>query len=262
MVARTYRVPRWVAAKEALLEQISNGEWPPGERLPAEPQLAVILGVSRSTLREALRSLTEDGYIERKPGAGTRVASRRLLHNSLDNNRGVADIIRAMGMVPGTSRLEFRLAEAPDDVAQDLHLGDQRRVAVIERVRTADGSPVVFSTHYYPPPPSWDEGAMLAGFDGESLYTLLENRTGVRIQHAAAAIAPAQADRALAERLATREGALLLHFRQIDFDSRGRPVILSSEYYRADAFEFTIFRRGPRAPGPPLRGPATPPRPA
>ncbi len=262
MVTRTPRVPRWVAAKNALLEHIGSGEWTVGERLPAEPELAVVLGVSRATLREALRSLTEDGYIERRPGAGTRVSSRRVLHNSLDNNRGVADIIRSMGMVPGTSRLEFHMAEAPDDVAQELNLADHRRVAVIERVRTADGRPVVFSTHYYPPPASWDEGAMLAGFDGESIYTLLENRAGVRIKHATAVITPAQADSTLAERLGTDEGALLLHFRQVDFEMGGRPVILSSEYYRADAFEFTIFRRGPRAPGPAVSVPATPPRPA
>jgi GntR family transcriptional regulator len=264
MVARTMpRVPRWVAVKVALLERISNGEWPPGRRLPAEPELAVVLGVSRATLREALRSLTEDGYIERKPGAGTRVARRAVLPNSLDNNMGVADVIRSMGMVPGTSRLEFHMANAPDDVARELALGEHRRIAVIERVRTADGNPVVFSTHYYPPPESWDEGAMLAGFDGESIYTLLENRAGVRIQYATAAIAPAQADSALAERLATREGALLMHFRQTDFDMRGRPVILSSEYYRGDAFAFTIFRRGPRSGGgAPLKVPATPRHPA
>jgi GntR family transcriptional regulator len=246
MVSQTSRRPRWVVAKNALLTRIDSGEWPPGQRLPAEPELAVLLGVSRATLREALRSLAQDGYIERRPGAGTKVASRSVLPASLDNNIGVADIIRSMGMVPGTSSLDFHLAEAPDDVARDLALGDQRRVAVIERVRTADGNPVVFSRHFYPALASWDQGAMLAGFDGQSLYTILEERAGIRIQHATAAIEPAQADSMLAKRLATTRGALLMHFRQIDFDNRQRPVILSSEFYRSDAFKFTIFRRGPR----------------
>jgi GntR family transcriptional regulator len=233
--------------KIALLERISSGEWPAGERLPAEPELAAVLGVSRATLREALRSLTGEGYIQRKPGAGTRVAGRGALPASLDNNCSVADVIRAMGMLPGTGSLEFRMAEAPDDVAAELGLGERRRVAVIERVRTADGKPVVFSTHYYPPEASWEDGRMLAGFDGESLYTLLEQRAGIQIQYATATIRPAQADCELAARLATSEGALLMHFRQVDFDLRGRAVILSSEYYLSDAFEFTIFRRGPKS---------------
>lgn len=246
MVSRIYRVARWMETRNSLLSRIDNGEWPVGQRLPTEPELAVMLGVSRATLREAMRSLTEDGYIERKPGAGTRVAHRAVLPTSLDNNVGVADIIRSMGMVPATSSLEFHMADAPDDVAYDLSLGEVRRVAVIERVRTANGNPVVFSRHYFPPQPGWDEGAMLAGFDAESLYTLLETRAGIRIQSAAATIQPAQADSVLASRLATGEGALLLHFRQVDFDITGRPVILSSEYYRSDAFEFKVYRRGPR----------------
>jgi GntR family transcriptional regulator len=246
MAAPVSRLPRWMAAKNALLTRLDNGVWPPGVQLPPEPALAIELGVSRATLREALRALSEDGYIERKPGVGTRVADKPVLRTSLDNNIGVSDIIRSMGMVPGTRSLEFRLADAPDDVARDLGLGDQRQVAVIERVRTADGNPVIFSRHFYPPHDSWDEGAMLAGFDSQSLYTLLEDRAGITIQYATATISPAIADESLANRLATASGTLLMHFRQIDFDTRRRPVILSSEYYRADAFEFTIFRRGPR----------------
>jgi GntR family transcriptional regulator len=246
MVSRTPNVPRRIEARNALLKNIDNGKWPAGERLPPEPELAVALGVSRATLREAMRSLTEDGYIERKPGAGTRVVYRSVLPTSLDNNVGVADIIRSMGMIPGTSSLEFHMADAPDDVAHDLSLGDRRRVAVIERVRTANGNPVVFSTHYFPPQAGWDEGAMLAGFDAESLYTLLETRAGIKIQYATATIEPARADSVLAKRLAISEEALLMHFRQVDYVTNGRPVIFSSEYYRSEAFEFRIYRRGPR----------------
>jgi GntR family transcriptional regulator len=250
MATRTAHLPRWVLAKNALLTRMHSGEWAPGERLPAEPELAVEVGVSRATLREALRSLTEDGYIDRRPGAGTRMMPRTVVRTSLDNNVGVADIIRSMGMVPGTKSLEFQLAEAPDDVARDLELGELRRVAVIERVRTADGNPVVFSRHFYPPNASWNEGAMLAGFDSESLYTILQTRAGTAIQYAVATIRPALADRAVAARLETTTGALLMHFRQIDFDQDRKPVILSSEYYRSEAFEFTIFRRGPQRANP------------
>jgi GntR family transcriptional regulator len=247
MTAPTTRPPRWVAVRNALLARFENGDWPPGVQLPPEPELATELGVSRATLREALRSLSEDGYIDRKPGAGTRAAQKPVVTTSLDNNIGVADLIRSMGMVPGTSSLRFRLAEAPEDVARDLELGDQRQVAIIERVRTADGNPVIYSRHFYPPGDHWDEGAMLEGFDSQSLYTLLEARAGIKIQYATATVSPAIADFVLARRLATSTGTLLMHFWQIDFDVDRRPVILSSEYYRADAFEFTILRRGPRS---------------
>jgi GntR family transcriptional regulator len=247
MTVPASRPPRWVAARNALLIRFEKGEWPPGVQLPPEPQLAIELGVSRATLREALRSLSEDGYIDRRPGTGTRSAYRHVVPTSLDNNIGVADLIRSMGMVPGTSMLRFRLGEAPDEVARDLELGDERQVAIIERVRTADGNPVIYSRHFYPPGDNWDEGAMLAGLDSQSLYTVLEARAGISIHYATATISPAIADSLIARRLRSDEGILLLHFWQVDFDRDRRPVILSDEYYRADAFEFTVLRRGPRS---------------
>ena len=54
-----------------LLGRIERGEWRPGQRLPTEASLAQLLGVSRTTLREALRGLEEDGFLRRTRGAGT-----------------------------------------------------------------------------------------------------------------------------------------------------------------------------------------------
>jgi GntR family transcriptional regulator len=246
MSAPAARLPRWMAVRNALVTRFEKGEWPPGVQLPPEPELATELGVSRATLREALRSLSEDGYIVRKPGAGTRSAHRRV-PTSLDKNVGVAELIRSMGMVPGTSSLRFRLAEAPEDVARDLELGDQRQVAIIERVRTANGSPVIYSRHFYPLGDSCDERTLLDGSDSQSPYTFLEARAGIRMQYAKATISPAIADFNLARRLATSTGTLLMHFWQVGFDVARHPVIVSSEHCLADAFEFTIMRRGPRS---------------
>jgi len=250
MVASLTRTPKWFGARAALLELIDSDKWAPGQKLPSEPELATVLGVSRATLREALRSLHEEGYLERKPGAGTRVVKRTILENSLDNNFGVADIIRSMGMVPGTRSLEIRLASAADDVAHDLQMTPGSPVAIIERVRTADGKPVVFSRHFYPTHGADDGASALSGLEGESLYTLLETRTGIPVRYGTAIIEPAVADEHLARRLELPRGSLLMHFRQVDYNSEHVPVILSSEYFRSDAFQFTIFRRGPRSDSP------------
>ncbi len=250
MVASLTRTPKWFETRTALLELIDSDRWVPGQKLPSEPELATLLGVSRATLREALRSLHEEGYLERKPGAGTRIVKRTVLENSLDNNFGVADIIRSMGMVPGTRSLEIRLASAADDVARDLSINPGSPVAIIERVRTADGKPVVFSRHYYPTHGADDDAGALAGLEGESLYTLLETRAGIRVHYGTAVIEPATATEDLARRLETPRGSLLMHLRQVDYNEEHVPVMLSSEYFRNDSFPFTIFRRGPRSDGP------------
>lgn len=250
MVARNSRTPKWYETRTALLELIGSERWASGQKLPSEPELASALGVSRATLREALRSLHEDGYLERRPGAGTRVIRRTVLENSLDNNFGVADVIRSMGMVPGTRSLEIRLASAAEDVARDLDIAAGSEVAVIERTRTADGRPVVHSRHFYPSRGSDGNATALAGLEGESLYTLLETRAGVRVHYGTAIIEPAVADEHLAERLEIKPGSLLMHFRQVDYDEQHMPVMLSIEFFRNDAFQFTIFRRGPRSDSP------------
>ena len=104
------------SVRDELAGRITSGAIPPGSRLPAEPQLAEDLGVSRATLREALRSLEEDGFVTRRRGAGTFATHRPRLRNNLDVNFGVTEAIRASGMEPGDRRHEGRdrAAGAPE----------------------------------------------------------------------------------------------------------------------------------------------------
>src|SRR5262249_34189872 len=90
------------SVRDQLAERIASGTLAPGTRLPPEPRLAEELEVSRATLREALRSLEEDGYVTRRRGAGTYVVGHPRLRNNLDVNFGVTEAIRASAMRPGT----------------------------------------------------------------------------------------------------------------------------------------------------------------
>jgi GntR family transcriptional regulator len=229
--------------RDDLLSRISSGRIPPGSKLPPEPELAEELGVSRPTLREALRSLEEDGFVTRTRGAGTYATHRPRLRNNLDVNFGVTEAIRASGTAPGTSRSSVHTGSATDDegAALDLHPGDP--VVRLERVRTADGEPVVLSVDVV-------SAARLAAaeltsmpLDG-SVYELLE-RHGSPVEHGVVSLEPARADRGLAKRLGVKSGALLLYLRQIDYGPDGEPLLLSHEHHLAEAFEFTVVRRGP-----------------
>ncbi len=229
--------------REELAARIATGRIPPGSKLPPEPALASELGVSRPTLREALRSLEEDGFLTRTSGAGTYATHRPRLRNNLDVNFGVTEAIQAAMMTPGTVESAVRSERATPEqaAALDLRAGDP--VVTLERVRTADGRPVVFSrdvaaaTRISPA----ELGSM--PLDG-SLYDLLESR-GQAVEHGVVTVEPVRADRPVARRLRVKPGALLLYLRQVDYGREGEPLLLSHEHHLADAFEFTVVRRGP-----------------
>jgi GntR family transcriptional regulator len=69
-------VPKYAALKDAMLNSITSGEWPPQTRLPNEPDLAAAVGLSLGTVQRALRMLADDGALVRNPGQGTFVAQR------------------------------------------------------------------------------------------------------------------------------------------------------------------------------------------
>ncbi|HXF36890.1 MAG TPA: GntR family transcriptional regulator [Actinomycetota bacterium] len=240
------RQPLAAAVRRSLERRIARGALRPGLRLPPEPELAAELGVSRATLREALRGLEEEGLLRRSRGAGTFLVARPRVANNLDQNFGVTEAIRRAGMRPGFEDASARLEPAPPDEARRLFLEAGEDVAVIERVRTADDRPVVLSRDVLParllgPSP----GALLRRMERSSIYDVLERQLGVAIHHGVATFTPEAAEGDVAERLRVPPGTLLLYLRQVDYDEEGRPVLSSHEHHLADAFEFTVVRRGP-----------------
>jgi len=229
--------------RDELASRMASGHIPPGSKLPPEPELAEELGVSRPTLREALRSLEEDGFVTRTSGAGTYATHRPRLKNNLDVNFGVTEAIDAAAMVPGTteSSVHTEAATADQALSLDIQLGEP--VAILERVRTADGTPVVFSRDIVSAAVISTTELASMPLDG-SLYDLLEMR-GLAVEHGVVTLEPVRADRPIARRLKINPGQLLLYLRQIDYGREGEPVLLSHEFHLAEAFEFSVVRRGP-----------------
>ena len=230
------------SVRDELASRIATGAIAAGSRLPPEPQLASELGVSRATLREALRSLEEDGFVTRTRGAGTYATHRPRLRNNLDVNFGVTEAIQAAGMKAGTTNSELRSVRAEAEEAEALDLAPGDPVLVLERVRSADDRPVVFSRDVVP-------AAMLSAGELDrlrdgSIYELME-REGIAVQHGVMTLEPMTADRSLADKLDVPPGELLLYLRQVDYDRAGDPIVLSHEYHLASAFEFSVVRRGP-----------------
>jgi DNA-binding GntR family transcriptional regulator len=227
---------------DELRARILAGEWRPGEKLPSEPELARRRFVSRSSMRAAITVLEEDGFLSRKHGSGTYVTHRPGLANDLGRNFGVSSMIARSGMQPGTEDEIASAVRAPKAVAAALGVEEGTLVSSLRRVRTADGRRVVDvsdwcrSDHIAP-----DE---IAGLGEGSIYAALAER-GLAVDHGVAELTPRNADGEVADRLHVPLGTLLITIDQVDSTATGVPVLVSREHHVADAFKFTLLRRGP-----------------
>src|SRR5207237_5215993 len=116
-----------------------------------------------------------------------------------------------------------------------LGLEPGQDVLIVERVRTADGTAVVFSRDILP---GWIVGTKAGAGDAmlqRSIYDVLEKDLRIVIDHGVASFRPVRADRTVAPRLGIRRGERLLATRHLDYDQGDRPVLPSHEIAIADA---------------------------
>lgn len=250
--ARDNRTTLTQAAVVQLRAAIDSGVYQPGSQLPTENELVEMLNVSRTVVREALRALEVDGLITRRHGVGTFVRKQPILKN-LSFNFGITEMIESAGLKPGTSHIAIRTEEAGDEMAEQLNVPPGSPLVTIERVRTADGQPVVFSLDTV-------AESRLQGVDldpkrllGESIYNLLQLEFGQVIEYGVARILPATAPDDVADKLGLPRGATVLYIVQTDYSPTDEPLLYSREYHLPDAFDFVIWRRGPTR----LHGPAS-----
>jgi len=225
-----------------LRARIRAGEWRPGDRIPSEPELARRRTVSRSSMRAAITLLEEEGYVSRKHGSGTYITHRPALRNDLGRNFGVSTQIASTGSEPGTVDEHAAVEPAPAFVAEALGVRAGEPVSTLRRVRTANGRRVVDMTDWCRTDHFAPENMDALGKG--SIYAALAGR-GLTVEHGVATLAPRNADGDVATRLRVPTGTLLLTIDQVDRTGEGVAVLVSREHHLADAFTFTLLRRGP-----------------
>lgn len=228
--------------RSELRRAIVEGEFPPGSKMPNEDALCTRFGVSRITLREAVRGLIEDGYVIRRQGAGTFVTQGPTLRNSLDTNFSYTEYLESMGVRASKEVLDARRIAGSNEVVEDLNLAAGAEVVEVRRVRIADGKPAIYSIDSLPI--DIVDARRDAKAFSASLYRLLAERGHV-VDHARTVILPVIADSELGEVLHVDPGTPLQHLRQIDFDAGGRPVMRSLEWHVPSVIELRVYRRGP-----------------
>jgi DNA-binding GntR family transcriptional regulator len=233
---------------DALREQITSGQLAPGARLISEVALAQRLEISRPTLREAMRILAREGFIDIKHGVGAFVADeQRLIWSRLDSIRSFTDLIRSVGGKPGDRRVTLQQSQAPHDVAEAMEIAPQTPVCLIKRVRLIDGAPLAVANEYIPLAGRTEDFSCLKAFTGGSLFKFLGERCGVTLARSNVVIAAVRADAERARLLDVRAGTPLLLLRETHYDPAGKSVLFTVNHHNSNLVQFTLTRAGLRS---------------
>jgi GntR family transcriptional regulator len=218
---------------------IATGRFSPGDKLPAEQDLAEWFGVSRMTLRHALGELARRGLVTRSVGrgGGTFVAEPKL-EQDLTTLAGFSEQLRRHGVTPGARVLAATEYPAGPATAAALQLSEDDRIYGVRRIRLADGKPVVLEHSRFPA--ALFPGMLGCRLDG-SLYELLEVRYGQRPHHARERLEPVTASVREAEALDVEEGAPLMLVERTAYSQSGQPLEFARDLFRGDRTRVVVW---------------------
>ena len=225
--------PLWHQAEMSLRALIENGEWATGSQIPNEDRLGSMLGISRITVRHALRNLEAAGLLRREHGRGTFVRSATVVAGA----RGLTSFTEEMatlGLVVGTRVLDAEVILAPAEIADALEIPLGEPLLRLRRLRLGNNAPIGIQTAHLPV--ARVPGLLEEARDIVSLYETLRSRYG---------IAPVEAHEVYRVGLVAEEDAELIQLpagtpafvvQRIGLDANG-PFEFTLSTMRADRYE-------------------------
>jgi GntR family transcriptional regulator len=214
---------------------------PAGQRLISEPDLARQMGVSRATLREAMRTFETQGLIRRRQGSGTYVVGKvPVMDAGLEVLESLDTMANRMNLQTTVSDLHIDQVDADKDSCAGLGVPEKTRLTRIRRVIRAEGRPVAYLIDTLPVDvikPS----ELPNGFTGSVLDFMLVRGDKLTVSRAAISATNATAD--VAKALEIQRGDVLLQFHSQLYVDSGKIVDYTMSYFIPGYFNFHVVRR-------------------
>ncbi len=222
-------------------QQIVEGEFE-GERIPSEPELANVLGVSRTTVRDALSRLESEGAVVRKQGMGTFINRPGLqIKSRLEEIWSYESVLEAHGYTPTIRILGLTEQQADQQIAEELAIAEGDPTVVIEKLFKENSSPVILTNNTIP------ANSIVNPFDEQAcrlpIYELLETYCQQQLSYYLSDIVPVSATDEIAEKLEIPETTAILALKEIGYDINNQPLLKAVSYFRDDLIRFRLIRR-------------------
>ncbi|WP_184543496.1 GntR family transcriptional regulator [Mucilaginibacter sp. FT3.2] len=231
-------VPLHIQAENLLRELIKDPEYQAGKLLPNEVDLAKILAISRTTLRQAINKLVYEELLIRRKRLGTKVAHKKMSSKSM-NWLSFTQEMQARGIPVKNYELHVSWVYPDDYIANFFDIKTEKKIMKLERLRGNTDEAFVYFVSYFHP---------RIGLTGDEdfkrpLYELLETDHSVVANLSKEEISAKAADKLIAGKLEITPGSPVLFRKRFVFDQGDRPMEYNLGYYKAESFVYTVEAR-------------------
>ena len=210
--------PLWHQVELTLRDLIERGEWSIGSQIPNEDRLSEMFGISRITVRHALRNLEASGFVRREHGRGTFVRGGV----KVVGMRGLTSFTEEMhtlALSPSTTLVDAREVSADEEVAEALQITTGDPVIRLHRLRLGDNKPIgIQVTHL---PAFRVPGLVEEAGDIQSLYAWLKERHDITPVHAREVYRVGSITESDADLIGQPAGTPAFEVHRITYDARG-----------------------------------------
>ncbi len=212
------------------------------DRIPSETVLADELGVSRTTIRDALGRLEIEGVIYRKQGAGTFVNRPGLrIRSPLEEIWSYETLLEAHGYTPSIKILSVETITAGEKTAAELDLEDGEQLLVVEKLFLEDREPVILARNLIP------EKFLTMEYQEKDLkapvFDFLEKFGGQHLSYYLSEFVPVMAGEILIDRLRLSGPAALLTLEEVGYNELNEPILKACSYFRDELLRLRLIRR-------------------
>ena len=234
-IDHTSKLPLHVQVEELLRNIITSQKSTPGTMLPREVELANILGISRSTVRQATNKLENEGLLKRKKGVGTTIAPQKRVQTELDHWYSFTQEMKERGVDVQNLFIKTAFVPATEKLSQFFNIEVGRPVFKLSKLKGTGNDPIVYFESYFHP----RIGVSKDDDFSVPLYSMLEAKYGIKVVKSNENILAKLAGRLASTLKVSPESPILFRERFV-YDPGDRPIEYNVGYYRSDKFTYSI----------------------
>jgi GntR family transcriptional regulator len=231
--------------KQRLLENIEDGSYQPGDRIPSEQELCDQFRVSRGTTRHAIQQLVNEGRLYIVRGKGTYVAEPQEPVWSAGSRFSLTDVLYKQGLSFRKNVLSVCLVDAVPEAATSLRVAPSDPLFLMKRLWVIDGEPLVITDSYLPAKltPGFDEYDL----NDKSLYEILKRHYNILVNRVERVVTSRLADEGECALLEVTPPAPLLYIKDVSYEDQGRPVVYTDTLVLGNRIFFEMEGRNPNS---------------